>query len=197
MKMPALFEASPSHVPDSPNEWYTPARYIEAARAVMGRIDLDPASCEQANRVVQAQRYYTSQQNGLLQPWYGRIFLNPPYGTTGINDHAGHTHTGQSRIKLFTQKLLQSYQDGTVSQAILLCRADPSAYWFSPLWHYPICFVGGNFYFDSPKGLGTAKHRFGTCFVYLGPGVHTFIDVFCQFGRVVRAVDTPERNTPL
>ena len=35
------------------NEWNTPAKYIELARAVMGSIDLDPASNDCAQKKVQ------------------------------------------------------------------------------------------------------------------------------------------------
>ena len=37
---------------------YTPRDYAEAARRVMGGIDLDPFSCELANRTVRAARYF-------------------------------------------------------------------------------------------------------------------------------------------
>lgn len=57
------------------SEWYTPSKYIEAARAVMGSIDLDPATTEQANKTICAKKYYTRETNGLLQEWHGNVWL--------------------------------------------------------------------------------------------------------------------------
>src|SRR5260221_7395603 len=85
-------------MPQKSNEWFTPSRYIEAARLVMGSIDLDPASCSEANQTVKAKRYYSIDDNGLEQPWYGNIWLNPPYGRSA--------NYVDSNIGLFTKKLL-------------------------------------------------------------------------------------------
>ena len=71
------------------NEWYTPAPYIEAARRVMGEIDLDPASSTFANHIVRAKMYYAIEDNGLEQNWKGRVWLNPPYGKTNNKSNQG------------------------------------------------------------------------------------------------------------
>jgi hypothetical protein len=46
----------------------------------LGEFDLDPASSPEAYRLNQSAKcFYTAQENGLKQPWIGRIWLNPPY----------------------------------------------------------------------------------------------------------------------
>src|SRR5258708_36466556 len=116
----------------STNEWYTPSHYIEAAREVMGGIDLDPASCEFANRVVQATHYYTRETNGLTQPWRGRIWMNPPYGKTE-QAHA-------SNLEIFTRRIIEQYYLCNVTQAILLITPNTSTCRIGLLCDFPIWF---------------------------------------------------------
>lgn len=59
-------------------EWYTPPEIF----AVLGlRFHLDPAS-PMAGPVpwVPADKFYSPRDNGLIAPWSGRVWLNPPYG---------------------------------------------------------------------------------------------------------------------
>jgi hypothetical protein len=159
-------------------EWYTPAPYIEAARIVMGGgIDLDPASCLVANETVKASQYYDEAMNGLEQPWYGRVWLNPPYGK--VNN--------KSTIALFVNKLVQEYEAGNVSQAIILTPADLDEKWMRPLWNYIICFADHKLWFNRPDQSKSSQF-FGTAFTYLGPNETSFLNVFSQFGVVARRI---------
>jgi hypothetical protein len=145
----------------------------------MGSIDLDPASCELANRTVKARRYHSKEDNGLAQMWYGRVWCNPPYGrTTGIRSYQS----------LFIEKLLREYQSGNVLEAILLCTSDVDEVWFQPLWHFPICFPDHKVWFYRP-GLPDEKHIMGSAFVYLGHNEQRFIEVFSQFGTIAKRVN--------
>ena len=91
-------------------EYYTPAEVIEATRAVLGRIDLDPCSCQAANRVVRAAKYFTRNDDGLRQAWSGRVWVNPP------GRWAGHKNS-QAR---WWERLVQHYIDGTVKAGLFL-----------------------------------------------------------------------------
>ena len=51
------------------NEWYTPAHIVEAARACMGGIDLDPATSAKAQETVKAEAFYTIGDDALALSW--------------------------------------------------------------------------------------------------------------------------------
>lgn len=125
------------------NEHYTPSVVVEAARLAMGGIDLDPASCEAANRTVQAREWFTAKDNGFMRDWHGRVFLNPPggscdgYGVSLIRatklaagapaqkgffyaDGTQARDGSQSAAKAWWFKLLREYKAGRIEQAIFV-----------------------------------------------------------------------------
>lgn len=159
-------------------EWYTPEEYIEAARAVMGEIDLDPASCELANRTVKARRFYTKDDDGLKQEWFGRVFLNPPYGWT---------EDSESSQAVWSARLIEAWEAGDILEGILLVNAATAQKWFAPLWKYPICFTDHRIRFKSP-GAEKNQPPHGSVFVYFGHEPQKFARVFSQFGAVVTQV---------
>jgi ParB family chromosome partitioning protein len=89
------------HSMDSP-EWYTPSPIVEAARAVMGGIDLDPASHEEANRIVKATWFLTAEDDGLSRGWYGNVFVNAPGGL----------------VRPFWMALMCAWRDRDIQQAV-------------------------------------------------------------------------------
>ena len=63
------------------SEWYTPPEIFAALRLTF---DLDPCS-PGAGHWVPAKKIYTAVDDGLVQPWHGLVFMNPPFG--GRNGH--------------------------------------------------------------------------------------------------------------
>lgn len=185
--MDTLFHLESTQAKQKSNEWYTPAKYIDAARQVMGGIDLDPASSELANQTVKAGKIYTVEDDGLKQPWNGRIWLNPPYSSQGM---VGRSGNAAGPMQYFIAKLMYHYQSGDVSQAVVVVTTDTDASWFQSFWEFPICFATHRVMFNRPDGT-REKQFFGTSFIYLGPNESKFIEVFSQFGRIAKAIDTP------
>lgn len=92
------------------NEYYSPPIIIEAARATLGAIDLDPASCEIANATIGAARFYNESIDGLTTHWSGRVFLNPPGGKVA----------GKSSQKVWWARLARAHAAGDVQAAIFV-----------------------------------------------------------------------------
>ena len=165
------------------NEWYTPARYTDAARMVMGSIDLDPASCELANQTIKATHIYTKETNGLLHPWHGNVWLNPPYLTAGTT----------SSYTIWTQKLISEYDSGNTKQAILLIPHHGERAWFQPLYRGSICQCNHQIMFVRP-GLPPYHLYHGLDFVYLGPNIDAFVEHFLEFGPIAPRFILPKEK---
>lgn len=111
----------------SSDERGTPAFIIALAHKVMGGIDLDPASCEAANMVVQAHIFYTKEMDGLTLPWYGRVWLNPSFS--------------QPLCGQFIDKLLAEIESGHVDEAMILVNYSTGR-WFHRLLAFPGLRIG-------------------------------------------------------
>jgi phage N-6-adenine-methyltransferase len=150
-------------------EWYTPKKYIDMAREVLGRIDIDPASNEFANKVVQATTYYTKEDDGLTKEWQGKMWLNPPYS---------------SIIAKFIDKTCNSDVE-----AIVLTNNSTDTKWFAQAANNcdAICFTYGriNFYDDTDKKSSPTN---GQAFFYFGDNIEKFNQVFREIGFVVRVI---------
>lgn len=154
------------------NEWYTPAPYIEAARAVMGGIDLDPASSEIANRTVRADRIFTAEDDGLAQDWpVGRIWMNPPYA--------------QPLMGQFASKFAAAVRAG--SEGVVLVNNATETAWFQEMAAEcsAICFPKSRIRFLDPEGNPGAPLQ-GQAIIYCGPDADAFEEAFHGFGLVVR-----------
>lgn len=191
------------HTCDSP-EWYTPSPLVGAARELMGGIDLDPASHEEANRIVGATHFYTIEDDGLMQPWCGRIFHNPPGGL--VDAFWKKTLVERDRFEQlvwigYSLEQLQTLQMDNV---------------VTPL-DYPICFTRKRIAFieneakkalriqkllekgeaagasDAARKLAAAiragkeppnSPSHSNYIAYIGPHSERFAEVFGQFGKV-------------
>ena len=160
-------------------EYYTPVYIIKKVQQVLGKIDLDPASCEVANKTVQAAKIYTREENGLDKHWYGKVYLNPPYGKTKNESNAG----------IWSSKLIAEYQAGSVEEAILLVNAALSYKWFKTLYEYPMCFPYDRLDFSHNAELKAKKHAQNNAIVYIGENEGKFREVFQEIGCVMKSVE--------
>jgi DNA N-6-adenine-methyltransferase (Dam)/Protein of unknown function (DUF3102) len=167
-----------AHLLSESNEWYTPAPYIDAARELLGGIDLDPASSAIANRIVKATTFYDIEANGLTKSWHGRVWLNPPYGKDG----------GESNQELWSMRLIDQYRSGITTEAVLLVNAVTDRKWFRPLWQFLICFTDHRICFYTAEGTAD-RPTYGNAFIYLGRQQERFCAIFDRFGVIVRRVE--------
>lgn len=111
--------------------WLTPPYIIEA----LGPFDLDPCSPPASERPFEtAASYWTEADDGLVQPWHGRVWMNPPYGP--------------GMVKWLTK--LATHGDG---YALVFARTETRAF-FDGVWDHAdaLFFFKGRLKFHRPDG---------------------------------------------
>jgi phage N-6-adenine-methyltransferase len=153
------------------NEWFTPDEYLDAARRVLGGIDLDPASHPLAQERIKACRFFTAAENGLAHPWPGRVWLNPPYA--------------RGLIDAFVLKLVDEVWAGRVTAAILLTHNYTDTGWFHAAANaaQAFCLLSGRVHFIAPSGDECSPTQ-GQVFFYFGADVVRFAEVFGRLGAI-------------
>jgi len=159
------------HFSSESPEHYTPRQIIDAAVAVMGAIDLDPCSNSKMTPNVPALDHFTIADDGLSLPWFGRVYLNPPYGRV-IGDWTG--------------KLMQEYDAGNVTEAIALVPGRIDTQWWQALGDkHHACFYTGRLTFIGNNDPAP----FPSTIFYLGEDAAKFFSVFSAIGQIWKRID--------
>jgi hypothetical protein len=90
--------------------WITPKYILDA----LGEFDLDPCTPPEMPWET-AKNRYTEIDDGLIQPWHGRVWLNPPYGR---------------KVNAWMEKM-DSHGTGT---ALIFARTE-TAFFFDSIWN--------------------------------------------------------------
>lgn len=158
-------------------EWFTPPHIIELVKAVFGgRINLDPASCREANVYVDAISFYDKEDDGLKQPWFAKVFLNPPFGKEGTKSLAG----------IWLETMYEKYLAGEFREGIALTHTRPGYEWYeSMIREVPICQTREKISFISSTGKKGSGSKTSQTFFYFGSNYDRFYEVFSPYGRVI------------
>jgi hypothetical protein len=150
-------------------DFYTHPSFIEAAREALGEITLDPASCTEANVVVKATRFYSFHENGLVQDWQGRVWLNPPFGNWTE----------------WAPKAIEEWRSGRIEAMCLLSttRAITALSFHILVREASALFVAnGRYAFWGPKATATPDE--GHVIFYFGDEPEAFSAAFSELGTV-------------
>ncbi len=158
-------------------KWGTPTHIIELARILLdNEIHLDPATSLEFNQLVKALLIYTDKDNGLLQPWGGNVFVNPPGGL----------------IVEFWEKLIKEIQGGEVEKAFWvgfsieqLCLLSDQP--MGPQ-DFSLCVLRKRLDFNTEQLNPGGSPSHGNYVVGLGVDHEEFERLFSKLGKVTRGV---------
>lgn len=176
---------SSSMDPDD-NEYATPSEIWRPISNAISGFDLDPASGAEPTPI--ASDRYTKEDNGLQKPWYGDVWLNPPWSTNG---------NGNAKIK-WLRKVQNEMNREEVNRIVVILPVDTSTHWFHDyvVDANVICFVGpGRVSFSGES----RNPSFNLLVAVYGPSNDTLVEVLNTLGVVFKgkSVFKPRRQQRL
>ncbi len=158
------------------DSWYTPSKYVESARTVLGGFELDPFSSLIANKTIKATKFFTIEDDGLAQSWnlsnQKSVWMNPPYGKT---------------MSLAVDKFVAEYEKGNFESGIVLCNNATDTKWFAKLSSKAaaFCFTNHRIQFENFDGKASSVNTRGQVFAYFGSDINLFKSEFAQYGHIM------------
>lgn len=151
------------------DEWSTPLSFVRPLARALGGFDLDPASGAETSPI--AQTTYTEDEDGLSKPWFGRVWLNPPY----------------SEMAAWMEKCMAESKQDNTDVILALVKGDTSTDW----WHRyapeadAVAFLDHRLKFGEDAGSAPFPNH---VFVF-GDAPSGVYDVLEKNGLVVRGAD--------
>ena len=112
---------SPADDPATPYEVYSPSGLVMISRVTLGGIDLDPASSEEAQLNVEANKWFGVEDDGLNLPWKGTVYCFPP----------------PNQVSSFADKLGKELMAGHTSRAVFVAPTQSGPEWAQKLFMNP------------------------------------------------------------
>lgn len=98
---------------ENSQEWYTPPEIF----LPLGHFDLDPACPKKPLFNVADEHFYT---NGLDEKWFGRVWLNPPYGRETFKWIEKLAAYGRGTALIFARTETKGFQHSVFNRASAL-----------------------------------------------------------------------------
>lgn len=156
------------HLTSERDDWATPSWLAREVDAFFDPISLDPC-WNPASPVRAVCCYQLPSQDGLVLPWFGRVYCNPPYGETIERWAAKIASVGQHPDKVEILALLPIRSAARWWQAHVATNAAR-------------CNIGRRLNFDD----GNDSAPFPSALCYWGDHARRFAQFWSRFGEIVR-----------